>query len=661
MNIISRKRRRLAALAIVEVLPALSGIEVTGITDVSATISGFITANSYSADVKVEYGATASLGSEMVPDNSPFAPSEDAVAFSVELSGLMPDSAVFYRIVVTTSEGPVATDVLQFNTLETEIPVIPAPTGLTATAESDTEISLLWTDNAESDSFTVQRSPNGTDWSDIANPIAPGWTDEGLAPETLYYYRVKSVVDGISSEYSETASATTETAEEPPVDEAVYIDFDNSASGRDGSIANPYNSWSEVTLASDTEYKIKAGTSWTSSSSLTLNGLTNVVITIYGSGDQPEFNYTGSSHAVNLVDCHSCDLGFFDVNGGTGTASLFRCVGNSGAYASGNVLRSSSLYNAHNSSNAGFGVFTDYTDNLRCIAVSVDNVALDGGYLTRSTNFSWIGGTLTRMNQRYLENTNETVSNGDGIQLDGNYDGFHISGLTIDRSDSGTGNKFCIICNNAGVDTYTGIIEGCIFKTNANVATAIHLHRTNGVIVRYNRFEGATQGISLQGASCTNTLIHHNLFYDCTTGIRVLRNYTAIVPNGPSTGNKFFNNVFYHVTEHHIWSDGATIETRNNIHLRAGDSGVALYNFSGSTFTISNNCYGDAATAGTPGTGTNPQIGDPGFVDAANGDFHLQLTSICRNAGIDVSLTEDCDSVSIPQETYPAIGAYEYI
>lgn len=31
----------------------------------------------------------------------------------------------------------------------------------------------------------------------------------------------------------------------PPPDEAVYIDFDNSASGRDGSIANPFNSWSE--------------------------------------------------------------------------------------------------------------------------------------------------------------------------------------------------------------------------------------------------------------------------------------------------------------------------------------------------------------------------------------------------------------------------------
>lgn len=544
-------------------------------------------------------------------------------------------------------------------------PVIPAPTGLTATAESDTEISLLWTDNAESDSFTVQRSLNGTDWTDIVSPLAPSYLDEELTPETLYYYRVKSVVDGISSEYSETASATTEAAEEPPVDEAVYIDFDNSASGRDGSIENPFNSWSEVSLASDTEYKIKAGTSWTSSSALNLSGLSNVIITIYGTGDQPEFNYTGSGYAVNLENCHDCDLGFFDVNGATSTSGLVRCIGNSSVYASGNSFRSMNLYNAHNSNNAGFGVTGDYNDGLSFIGVNVDNVALDGGYLVRCNNLTILGGTWTRVNQRYLENKNETISNGDGLQLDGSYDNFHISGLTIDRSDSGTGNKFCFIANN-GTDathnnSYTGIIEGCIFKTNANVHTAIHIHRGANIIIRYNRFEGLTRAIRLQGASVSNTLIHHNVFYNLINGVGIGCNYSTNLPNGPATGTKVFNNVFYNVNTYHVWLDQSNVEHRNNIHLRAADSGVAIYNYGGGSWTITNNCYGSSATAGTPGVGTNSQVGDPSFVDAANGDFHLQLTSICRNAGIDVNLTEDYDGVAIPQETNPAIGAFEYV
>lgn len=104
--------------AVKKLLPTLSGIEVANITDVSAEITGIITANSYDTVVEVEYGSTPSLGSSLFPDNSPFAPSKNQVAFSVELRNLLPYTWVFYRIVVTTSKGPVATPVYHFNTLE---------------------------------------------------------------------------------------------------------------------------------------------------------------------------------------------------------------------------------------------------------------------------------------------------------------------------------------------------------------------------------------------------------------------------------------------------------------------------------------------------------------------------------------------------------------
>jgi hypothetical protein len=38
---------------------------------------------------------------------------------------------------------------------------------------------------------------------------------------------------------------------------------------------------------------------------------------------------------------------------------------------------------------------------------------------------------------------------------------------------------------------------------------------------------------------------------------------------------------------------------------------------------------------------TNSIEADPIFVSPATGDFHLQSTSPCRNAGADVGLTED--------------------
>lgn len=60
-------------------------------------------------------------------------------------------------------------------------------------------------------------------------------------------------------------------------------------------------------------------------------------------------------------------------------------------------------------------------------------------------------------------------------------------------------------------------------------------------------------------------------------------------------------------------------------------------------------------------TNTNELTTDPLFVDAAAGNFHLQAASPCRNSGTDVGLTTDYDGVSIPQETVPARGAFEYV
>ena len=50
---------------------------------------------------------------------------------------------------------------------------------------------------------------------------------------------------------------------------------------------------------------------------------------------------------------------------------------------------------------------------------------------------------------------------------------------------------------------------------------------------------------------------------------------------------------------------------------------------------------------------------NPFMVAPATDNFHLQGKSPCRDVGTDVGLTEDFDEVTVPQETNPAIGAYE--
>jgi len=101
-----------------------------------------------------------------------------------------------------------------------------APTSLTATAASSSQINLAWTDNAsDEDGFEIERSPDGSDWSqiDTAAADAESYNDTTCDPNTLYYYRVRAENGAGNSAYTNTASATT-----PPDDVTLqqYIVWD---------------------------------------------------------------------------------------------------------------------------------------------------------------------------------------------------------------------------------------------------------------------------------------------------------------------------------------------------------------------------------------------------------------------------------------------------
>jgi len=86
------------------------------------------------------------------------------------------------------------------------------PTGLTAIAQSPTEIALSWTDNATGeDGYIIERKKDGGNYSEIANlsPDTTAYTDIGLDPLTTYVYRIKVYNNISESFYSNEASATT--------------------------------------------------------------------------------------------------------------------------------------------------------------------------------------------------------------------------------------------------------------------------------------------------------------------------------------------------------------------------------------------------------------------------------------------------------------------
>jgi len=102
----------------------------------------------------------------------------------------------------------------RFTLAATAIPAPAAPSLLFATANSSTQLTLTWTDNANNETgFKIERSANGTTgWTQIAAPSANATTyaDTGLATGTAYYYRIRATNSAGDSAYSNAANASTQ-------------------------------------------------------------------------------------------------------------------------------------------------------------------------------------------------------------------------------------------------------------------------------------------------------------------------------------------------------------------------------------------------------------------------------------------------------------------
>lgn len=107
-----------------------------------------------------------------------------------------------------------ATSVSDFLNVVTTATLALAPANLTATANSSSRIDLAWSDVSGETGYKIERSTDGTNWTQIATTGAnvASYSNTGLNSATTYFYRVKANNAGGDSAASNVATATTLTA-----------------------------------------------------------------------------------------------------------------------------------------------------------------------------------------------------------------------------------------------------------------------------------------------------------------------------------------------------------------------------------------------------------------------------------------------------------------
>lgn len=125
-------------------------------------------------------------------------------------TNLNPNTKYWYRILAVNASGKSAYSNIAIATTPQIAPK--APENLVATAVSQTEIGLSWTDLSNNETgFQLERSINGTTFTKIADigPDITAYQNTGLSAATEYHYRVRAVNAAGASGYSNVSLAKT--------------------------------------------------------------------------------------------------------------------------------------------------------------------------------------------------------------------------------------------------------------------------------------------------------------------------------------------------------------------------------------------------------------------------------------------------------------------
>lgn len=286
------------------------------------------------------------------------------------------------------------------------------------------------------------------------------------------------------------------------------------------------------------------------------------------------------------------------------------------------------------------------------------NQAVYGGgiFLLRS-NARLIGNTVTE-NRADLFGGGIEIDYGDFAELRGNIVLSNAVGSAACSSQfCGGGGIYifkttAIALTNTVITSNTTQVEGGGLYLDTSMVTA------RNTVLRYNQADiGGGLTVYSTTAWMTNTLIADNQATDHASGVEataatLAMRHTTVARNTGGDGSGFY-----------VADDLGrySLVTLTNTILVSQTVGITVT--AGSAATLNGVLwFGNDVNSGGAGTLniTQALTGAPAFVDPAGGDYHIQGTSLARDAGLLGPADTDLDGNPRPQGKAPDLGAYEF-